>query len=597
MEQVQQSSSQGDLRFIPPKMIFKKPGFNPRRKPIRVDDPDFIDFRSSVRSQGVVQPITIRPRPEGGYWLVAGERRWLAATLENLPEMPAYIRDLSDAQALEVATIENTNREDMSAVEEAESARKILDAVDGNRDEAMRRLGWSRNKLERRLLLIHAAQEVRDAFLEGKVDLGHVELLSTLPAETQVGTLAKVIEKAISVKDLKDRMGSFAQNLAAAIFDKAGCQGCPQNSDQQASLFDEHIGGGRCSNRECFAQKTRTALEAKKATLQGEVNAVFLDVEKEPSSYVIVAVSGEDGIGTEQFAQCKGCGNFGVLLSSAPGQEGRVTQDVCFNRPCHGEKAKEYRAQIEAEKKEEQAAVQKGGKGSDAGKGKGKPTATSAKKGGKTAKATLSVAAVPKKVTEHVHQFYRDLAGEVVGADKRMMMAHVLYALYDDSGKGFDLKPYLGKEGSRYQRPGLVAAFYALGEAEAFNLLRNLTVHIASKKKVQSYGMSDEMVETAVRITKVTNTALPGRFKLTAEFLQAHTKAGIEALMAEAKNAEGQSFIEWYNARANKPTAFKSLMGDKVETIIKTILESGFDFSQFVPACVITVLKDDKSKD
>jgi len=565
------------LLHVGPHDVHIKPGFNPRRRPINEASTAFLEFADSVAEHGVIEPIVIRPRPEGGYWLIAGERRLRAARLKQVCAIPATVRDVDDETALVLATTENVQREDMTPIEEAEAAHKIMSGLDGNVDEVLRRLGWNRAKLDRRLLLIHAIPEVRDAFLAEKIQLGHVELLATIPAESQGGTLTAIIEKGIAVGDLKTRIAAFARDLSTAIFDTASCQKCPHNSTTQIGLFAEHINEGRCANPECFGTKTHAALDAKKQSLAGEYNVVFFDTEKLKTDYAVLI---EDEVGAEQLAACKGCGNFGALMLTAPGHEGRITPDVCFSVNCHVSKVADHKKEVAAAAK----ATAPAKSGSKQTVVKGTRNVAKAKKG-----ASKTVNTTPKAVIEKCDGFYREVAGSIANGDINMKMAIAAHALYKDAS-GFDLEPYIGAKNVT-GRHELIAAFYRLDQAASSKLITALAIHIAQHKKNDNW-MDKDLVKTAERMVAITNTSLVGRFKLDEEFLKAHTKAGIEALMNEATNGDGQTFVEWLNAKTEKGDDFKKLMSKKSDDIITGILTSGFDFSAYVPSCISGRLKD-----
>ena len=126
--------------------------------------------------------ILVRPRDAGRYEIVAGERRWRAArkVFGDEYEIPALVRDLDDGEADEAALIENIQRADMSPTEEAEAAAKILGRCQGDRDEASRRLGWSRTTLDKRLALMNCSERVRRALSERRIQLGNAELLDAV---------------------------------------------------------------------------------------------------------------------------------------------------------------------------------------------------------------------------------------------------------------------------------------------------------------------------------------------------------------------------------------------------------------------------------
>ena len=336
-----------ELVKLPLEQISVQEGFNPRKF---FDNHEFKELVTSIKAEGVIQPIIVRPVVDGqGYWVVAGERRWRAATEAGLIEIPAVVRNLSEREARLIATVENSQRADMSPSEEAVAARDVLTDCGGDKAEALRLLGWSVAKFDARLLLLHAATEVLDALTERKIKLGHAELLSQLPSDFQTATLAKILENGYSVSELKSRLSSFSLELSKATFDKSGCNGCPHNSSMQSSLFEEHISEGRCANRACYEQKTEAAMLEKKASLSEQYAVVFLDTERRPDSYKIICQSGAEGVGKSQFEQgCKQCAHFGALLSTSPDRLGRMTEDCCFNLECHKDKVASYQKSFKA---------------------------------------------------------------------------------------------------------------------------------------------------------------------------------------------------------------------------------------------------------
>lgn len=212
------------------------------------EDGEFAALVESVKARGILQAIWVRPhenydpgRPR--FWLIAGERRWRAAHAAGLSCIPVTVRIADARQALILAELENNPalRINLSVAEEAQFAQRFLGECDGDRAEAARLLGWSRGRLDARLLLLHAAPAVLEALKQRHIQVGHAELLAGLPEATQTGTLAKIVGDRITVADLKARIKGFALDLSAAIFDKTECATCPHHSSQQAALFAEAV--------------------------------------------------------------------------------------------------------------------------------------------------------------------------------------------------------------------------------------------------------------------------------------------------------------------------------------------------------------------
>ena len=563
-------------------MIQVKPGFNPRTF-IDEDSSEFLDFCKTVQEHGVIQPIVVRPLPEGGYSIIAGERRYRAAKKVGLTHINAVIKDVDESTAKVLALIENAQRMDVSPIEEADTCHELMDQYNGNHEEVMALLGWNKQKLDRRLLLVHAANEVRAAFLKGVIPMGMVELLAGIPAESQVGTMNSAIEKNLTVADLKARLDAATEHLqlGRAIFDTSHCNNaCPNNSTSQLGLFSESITEGRCMNRACYGEKTKVALAQKKVDLADQYNAVFLDTEKQAGSFGVVMATGPQGVGVEQYNQCKGCANFGAYLSSAPGQEGRVNEEVCFDKSCMDKKIADFHASPNEGDEAGQEA-----KGSSPTKSGAKPSKAKAVTG-KTAKPKASTTATPGRVVEAVDSFYRTVATEIASNQPAVRLAIAAYSMWLDTQMKFDLSPFETEElpFSGRGRDEMTAAFYHLPTERLAQMVSEMALFIAGHRKDEYTEKA--MVKTAVALVKVTDTDLVGRFELTADFLKAHTKAGIDSLLNEAKTADGQTFPDWYNEKEKSDKAYKRLIGMKTEDLIAEVMGSGFDFSQFVPSVV-----------
>lgn len=550
-----QPMKDGQLVWLSPQEISVEPGFNPRT----YFDPKAMEaLIENIRNEGIHQNLVVRPAPEPGrYIIIAGERRWRAAKALHLDEVPCLVRHVNRRQALAIASAENDKRQNISPAEEAQQARRMLDACDGDRDEAARVLGWSRSKLDARLLLLHAHPDVLTALAERRIKLGIAELLSGLPKTAQEKNLPVIIEKAYSVAELRQKLESLAQKLAAAIFDTSGCKGCPHNTTTQASLFDDGLGEGQCVGRSCWSEKTQAALHAKKAELETQYNVVFLDVEKTAGSWAYLLADTEQGVGEAQYAACKGCANFGALLSSEPGCEGQVKESICFDPLCNAEKVKAAQAEAKAAQAE--------AKSSDSTKAKGSSkTKTNAK----------TTAAAPKKVRELSVTFLREQAGTVAEQDDQLRRVLSLMGLC--SMARFHPKPVSSRPAEA------ITNLYGLDDAALTALEKEVAAHYLAKHKAD-YGSSEQIEQAAFAALARTGTDLTGRFPLSREFLEAHTKAGIEALMHEATDPSGQTFTQWWAA---KKGPFKKLMGKKASEIIDAILKADFDFSQWVPSCI-----------
>lgn len=377
-----------------------QPGKNPRTY---FDPAEMDELKSSIKAKGVIQPILVRPLEDGRFQVVAGHRRFLAAKEVHGDdyEMPVVVKELDDAEADELALVENVHRANMSPTEEAEAAAKILARCQGDRDEAARRLGWSRTTMDKRLALMNCSESVRKALTERKISLGHAELLAAVTKEKQDAILDKILTAPAlpTVAQMRAQLESIAKPLAEAIFDKAECAACQHNSGQQRAMFGESIGvESACTNGACYDQKVEAALAAKAESMKDEFPTVKIVRAGENFTLLKLVADGALGVGEEQSKACRGCANFGAAVSAVPGKVGKVFADLCFDPVCN---QKMVAARIKADKAAQALAIEPAKAGGDAetGQAAGSKTEKSAKS------AKPAAAAKPGEVSQRVKDY------------------------------------------------------------------------------------------------------------------------------------------------------------------------------------------------
>lgn len=176
------------------------------------------ELTESIREKGLLQPLLVRPRGEG-YELVAGERRWRAAQLAGLAEVPVVIRDLADREALELALIENLQREDLNPVEEALGYQRLLE-MDMTQEQVARSVGKARATVANALRLLQLPQAALDALEQGAITAGHARALLALPEARRLWGLGEIISRNLSVRQaeaLKDQTPAIARVRATEI--------------------------------------------------------------------------------------------------------------------------------------------------------------------------------------------------------------------------------------------------------------------------------------------------------------------------------------------------------------------------------------------
>ena len=170
-------------------------------QPRKQFDPDALaDLADSIRQHGIIQPLTVRKLQSGYYQIIAGERRWRAARMAGLRQVPVVVIEADDRKAMELAMIENLQREDLNPMEEAEGYRTLMEQYGLTQEETSQRVGKSRSAVANALRLLHLSDEVRVLVEEGKLSGGHARALVPLTAELQKKAAAAIIKDDLSVR-------------------------------------------------------------------------------------------------------------------------------------------------------------------------------------------------------------------------------------------------------------------------------------------------------------------------------------------------------------------------------------------------------------
>lgn len=195
------SNDQDELRNLPVERL--KPGkYQPRT---HMDQESLAELAASIKAQGVMQPILVRavdstPGAER-YEIVAGERRWRAAQIAGLTEVPVLIRAIPDEQALAMALIENIQRENLNPLEEAMGLQRLIDEFGLTHQQAADAVGRSRPAASNLLRLLQLTAPVQDLLMEGKLDMGHARALLPISGAAQVQLAQRIVQKQLSVRE------------------------------------------------------------------------------------------------------------------------------------------------------------------------------------------------------------------------------------------------------------------------------------------------------------------------------------------------------------------------------------------------------------
>ena len=192
-------SFESDTRIetLPLREIEPDPG-QPRKT---FDDETLAELSASIAEHGLLQPIAVRPKPSGGYLIVAGERRWRASRMAGLTEVPVIVKDVTDEQAMELALVENLQREDLDPVEEAAGIRELMTRCDLTQEQAARKLGKSRSALANSLRLLSLPETVLELLKSGFITIGHAKVILGLPApELQEEAAQMIADNQLNVR-------------------------------------------------------------------------------------------------------------------------------------------------------------------------------------------------------------------------------------------------------------------------------------------------------------------------------------------------------------------------------------------------------------
>ena len=188
--------------------VIRRGKHQPRRI---VEESALEELAHSVRTRGIVQPIVVRPAEPGSFEIVAGERRWRAAQMAGLADVPAVVRECSDREAAAVALIENIQREDLNPIEEAQGYRTLADEFGLTHQELADAVGRSRSAVSNALRLLDLNDDVRALVEQGELDMGHARALLSLSGAVQSETAAEVVRRGLSARETEKLVRSKAK--------------------------------------------------------------------------------------------------------------------------------------------------------------------------------------------------------------------------------------------------------------------------------------------------------------------------------------------------------------------------------------------------
>jgi len=187
-----------------------RPGkYQPRTK---MDPEALADLAASIRSRGLMQPLVVRPVGDQGYELIAGERRWRAAQMAGLDEVPVVIRDVPDDAALAMSLIENIQRENLNPMEQAAGVQRLIDEFKMTHEQAADAIGRSRSATTNLLRLLKLPKAVQGMVMDGAIEMGHARALLSLDGARQVETAKRVAGRGLSVRETEALVAKLLRN-------------------------------------------------------------------------------------------------------------------------------------------------------------------------------------------------------------------------------------------------------------------------------------------------------------------------------------------------------------------------------------------------
>lgn len=182
-----------------------RPGrFQPRT---RMDPDSIAELADSIRAQGLIQPILVRPIDDTHYEIIAGERRWRAAQLAGLTHVPAVVRQVPDQAALAMALIENIQREDLNPLEEATGIQRLIDEFEMTHEAAAQSVGRSRSAVSNLLRLLNLPKAIQNLLMAGQLDMGHARALLAVSGPRQMELAHQIASQGLSVREAEERIG------------------------------------------------------------------------------------------------------------------------------------------------------------------------------------------------------------------------------------------------------------------------------------------------------------------------------------------------------------------------------------------------------
>ncbi|MEE6438332.1 MULTISPECIES: PRTRC system ParB family protein [Pseudomonas] len=569
---------------IPLDQIRRNPKIDPRKGRNKAL---YAQMKQSVRNQGVLQAILLRPTGDANvpYEVVFGNTRYDISVELELADIPAIVREMTDAEARRAATTENLQRADLTPLEEAYAAVTTLEDENNNHDEACLILGWNRQKLDSRILLSKCCDEVAEALVQGEIKLGHAELLAPMVPEDQRTICSRIIERKMNVAATRERLIQLSGVIANAPFDTTECQTCEHNSSRYGDLFSASVGDAKCQNRTCWDKKTSSLIEVKLIEAKQEYGVVHTDLTLPDGGYVLLEDKGQNGVGVQQFSACTACENYGAVVSTKPGQEGRIVGGHCFNKSCHAEHNKAYKALIQAA-----TAAPAASQGQAAGQSQAPAAASNGavkeaagSKPGPTAPAKPQE--IKKAIKREAFSLFSQMGVKAIHGNMSYALAISIVSMYLEMRSDLPnellarMQKVIGLPSTMYghERANAEAALAMRPVEELQSFLSQLAACTVFRRDISDQFQKSISGAQSLAFIQAAGMDPVDHFKMTESYLKALTKAGV---IADCK-ASGFD-VKYDEVKGEKE--FAKLTTGKSDELIKAVLAfTEFSWKGYLP--------------
>lgn len=228
---------------------------NPKQPRTHFDEDSLEELADSIKTLGVIQPITVKKEKDGTYTVISGERRLRASRLAGLETIPAYVREVDDQRLHEMALVENIQRQDLNAMEVAMSLQRLIEECNLTQDTLSERVGKKRSTIANYMRLLKLPTEVQAAVREEYISMGHAKAIASAPVDAQLWALKKTLKKNLSVRqteELVKKLGVGGTKAAAATDDEEFPENYGRLVEHLEKFFTQNIsikkgkkGGGR----------------------------------------------------------------------------------------------------------------------------------------------------------------------------------------------------------------------------------------------------------------------------------------------------------------------------------------------------------------